>query len=116
MISCTLVMQGTTQLSSRTGVEVWIVGAVAMLSALCLVLGLFTPVVSLLVAVGVVGARLCGLLASATNFFFENLIVTHIAVTSFALLLLGPGAFSMDARFFGRREIIIPPTHPSPDA
>jgi hypothetical protein len=27
---------------------------------------------------------------------------------SLALVLLGPGAFSLDARLFGRREIIIP--------
>jgi hypothetical protein len=25
------------------------------------------------------------------------------------LILLGPGAFSVDARLFGRRKIIIPP-------
>jgi hypothetical protein len=27
-----------------------------------------------------------------------------------ALILIGPGAFSVDARLFGRREIIIPPS------
>jgi hypothetical protein len=27
---------------------------------------------------------------------------------SFALVLLGPGAISVDARLFGRQEIIIP--------
>jgi hypothetical protein len=26
-----------------------------------------------------------------------------------AVIVLGPGAFSVDARLFGRREIIIPP-------
>jgi len=36
-----------------------------------------------------------------------------LAVISAALVLLGPGAFSLDARLFGRREIIIPegPVH-----
>jgi uncharacterized membrane protein YphA (DoxX/SURF4 family) len=32
----------------------------------------------------------------------------ELAVVSISLALLGPGAFSMDARLFGRREIIIP--------
>ncbi|HEX8398521.1 MAG TPA: hypothetical protein VF644_13895 [Pyrinomonadaceae bacterium] len=31
-----------------------------------------------------------------------------ITVISAAVILLGPGAFSIDARLFGRREIIIP--------
>jgi hypothetical protein len=31
-----------------------------------------------------------------------------VTVISIALVCLGPGAFSLDARLFGRREIIIP--------
>jgi uncharacterized membrane protein YphA (DoxX/SURF4 family) len=31
-----------------------------------------------------------------------------LGVVSISLILLGPGAFSLDARLFGRREIIIP--------
>ena len=31
-----------------------------------------------------------------------------VAVLGIAVALLGPGAFSLDFRFFGRREIIIP--------
>jgi len=30
-------------------------------------------------------------------------------VTAVAIALLGPGAFSLDGRLFGRREIVIPP-------
>lgn len=35
---------------------------------------------------------------------------------SLALLMLGPGAFSLDARLFGRREIIIPEGRRPPEA
>jgi hypothetical protein len=34
-------------------------------------------------------------------------------VIAVALVCLGPGAFSLDARLFGRREIIIPKASPS---
>jgi len=38
----------------------------------------------------------------------KEAIVFAIAVL-FGIVVLGPGAFSLDARLFGRREIIIPP-------
>jgi hypothetical protein len=36
------------------------------------------------------------------------LIAFNLAAISAAVVLLGPGAFSLDARLFGRREIVIP--------
>jgi uncharacterized membrane protein YphA (DoxX/SURF4 family) len=34
------------------------------------------------------------------------------AVIALAVMCLGPGALSLDARLFGRREIVIPPSSP----
>jgi hypothetical protein len=36
-------------------------------------------------------------------------------ITAAALALLGPGAFSLDGRLFGRREIVIPPSSRPPE-
>lgn len=46
---------------------------------------------------------------------FETPITTMMAaVIATALVCLGPGAFSVDARLFGRREVIIPKTSANP--
>jgi uncharacterized membrane protein YphA (DoxX/SURF4 family) len=46
---------------------------------------------------------------------FETPITTMLAaVIATALVCLGPGAFSVDARLFGRREVIIPKTSANP--
>jgi hypothetical protein len=49
-----------------------------------------------------------------TPVIFDSLLAIVLAATMLiGIILLGPGAFSLDARVFGRREIIIPPpVHP----
>ena len=46
--------------------------------------------------------------APARSLFADNLMAMNAILMSISILLLGPGAFSLDARLFGRREIIIP--------
>jgi len=45
---------------------------------------------------------------TGANNHISALAAFNLAAISAALVLLGPGAFSLDARLFGRREIIIP--------
>jgi uncharacterized membrane protein YphA (DoxX/SURF4 family) len=78
----------------------WIVIGLSLASAACLLAGLLTPVVSSTVASG------ASLLAIA-GFIFPPFEVIVPAIT---IALLGPGAFSLDARMFGRREILVPHT------
>jgi uncharacterized membrane protein YphA (DoxX/SURF4 family) len=78
-----------------------------------LIIGLFTPIVVALIALGAVGAAL-SLLPLCTPELFDTTFANVFALAILlAVLLLGPGAFSVDARVFGRREIILPPPHRS---
>jgi hypothetical protein len=67
-----------------------------------LVFGFLTPLTGSLTILTIIVSALYGLLAH------ESSGVAFIVVIAIALLCLGPGAFSLDARRYGRHEIIIP--------
>jgi uncharacterized membrane protein YphA (DoxX/SURF4 family) len=77
-----------------------------------LVIGLLTPVASLLVGLCTLGIALSWFPASAIALISPRLMAFGVIITAVALALLGPGAFSVDGYLFGRREIVIPPSPP----
>lgn len=84
---------------------------VAMLSSiggLLLLFGLFNWLACSLSALISVGAVLALIPAPVLNGVTAKLSAVFMAVIAIALLCLGPGAYSLDARRHGRREIIIP--------
>lgn len=79
-------------------------------------IGFLTPLAATLVALGVLGVAFSWVPAPTSNLFDTKLPAVLAAVISLAILFLGPGALSLDARLFGRREIIIPHvSHPGDD-
>jgi hypothetical protein len=50
------------------------------------------------------------------NLFDARLSAILAAIMAAAIVFLGPGAFSLDARMFGRREIIIPQAPRRPES
>jgi uncharacterized membrane protein YphA (DoxX/SURF4 family) len=90
------------------------VGSVAIASGALLLSGFLTPVAGVLVGLGTLSIALGGLPAAARNLFDAPLPAVFAVIMSATVALLGPGAFSVDARLFGRREIIIPPVSRSP--
>lgn len=66
-------------------------GILGIATGVLFVLGLLTPITATVTAIAALGFGL----------YQGSAVVASLA-------LLGPGAFSVDARLFGRREIIIP--------
>ena len=90
-----------------------VVSSLSVLGGACLLLGFLTPVASAMVAISAATIGLSSLNPSRS--VFEVVLPTAlIVVIATAVLFIGPGAVSIDARLFGRREIIIPPKSRSP--
>ncbi len=88
--------------------------ALTCLGGLGVLAGTLTPLASLLVIVGGIGYALSWIPAPTPNILESKLVLANLIAIAAAILSLGPGAFSLDARLFGRREIFIPNPQHSP--
>ena len=79
-------------------------------AAVLLVLGFLTPAASLSLGLSSAALWLAGDTAAVWP---KGVITLQLAGSSAAMALLGPGAFSIDARLFGRREIVVGLERPS---
>ena len=86
----------------------WLVGLGALAAGILLIVGFLTPVVGAAVAAGGVGIAVSLLPASNQTVFDSGPATVFALAMLVTIIALGPGAFSVDARVFGRREIIIP--------
>jgi uncharacterized membrane protein YphA (DoxX/SURF4 family) len=94
--------------------SIWLLGATWFVAGSCLLMGFLTPIVSAVAAIGSSTAVLSLLSSIPSEAWRSRMTSVDITAILIALVFLGPGAFSLDARLFGRREIIIPDTHRPP--
>lgn len=105
LVSCSAIHLTTWQEASLLSL------AVAALSSICgilLLLGLFNRLACSLGALISLGTALTVVQVPMFDVLSAKVSGAFTAVIAIALLCLGPGAYSLDARRHGRREIIIP--------
>jgi len=86
----------------------WAVCALLVAGGVLLLIGFLTPAASILVAIGGIGLSLSWFPAMVPSVFGGKSTIWFAAVVAAAIAMLGPGAYSLDARIFGRREVIVP--------
>jgi uncharacterized membrane protein YphA (DoxX/SURF4 family) len=87
----------------RSALPGWVHG-VAILISLVVSAGYFTPIIA------AVALAYHALVWLAVGTGFDAAAVTLVlSLDALALALLGPGAYSVDSRRFGRRLVVLPP-------
>ena len=94
----------------------WLLGLLLTSSGAALAVGFLTPWGGLFVGLSFLGIALSWFPTPSWGLHDVRLIALGMIITATVIALLGPGAFSLDGRLFGRREIIIPPSSPRPES
>lgn len=109
VLGIALLMQGACYVGeTNASPAAWIMAAATLGAGSLLLVGFLTPIVGGMVAVGAIGVAVSWLPGCTQNLFDSRLALAFGTALLAAILALGPGALSIDARLFGRREIIIP--------
>ena len=101
---------------SSPSVAMWLLGFVLILSGIGLTIGFLTPLAGLLTGIYFFGVAISWFPIPSLNLHDVRLIALGLIVTTIAIALTGPGAFSLDGYLFGRREIVIPPSSRSKES
>jgi uncharacterized membrane protein YphA (DoxX/SURF4 family) len=102
LVAVSVIVQTIAYLQAAETLASWSIVALLLASAACLLLGFVTPVAAVLIGLTSVGFAFWN-----TPYPVQEIEMVVLAVV---IALLGPGAFSIDALMFGRREILIPVT------
>jgi uncharacterized membrane protein YphA (DoxX/SURF4 family) len=84
------------------------IGSLEIIAGAALLIGFLTPIAGASASLGNLAIAVSWFRTSGENAHVKTVAALYLVVISIAVTLLGPGAFSLDARLFGRREIIIP--------
>ena len=97
----------------RADAASWTVGIAMLALGGLFMVGLLTPLVAIFGIMGGLLAAFSVIPSCASSLSQSSYALLLVATILIEVLLGGPGAYSIDARLFGPREIIIPRIHSS---
>jgi len=111
VVGVTVTLQGSYYLANGDSPAVLtvILALLMIVAGVSLVVGLLTPVAGVVTGLSAASVTLGWCHPPTPNLFDAKLSTVLVVVVAASVVLLGPGSISLDARIFGRREIIIPP-------
>jgi uncharacterized membrane protein YphA (DoxX/SURF4 family) len=106
----TAILQGARHLSDSANLTLWmsVVALLSICGGISVLGGFLTPVGTATAVSAIVMLPSRYHSSSDLNAFDAALPAALVVIVAVAVVCLGPGAFSIDAGLFGRREIIIP--------
>jgi len=102
--------------TSNPSFDKWFAGLTLTIGGAALAIGFLTPYAGVLVGACFLGIAFSWFPAPSWSLHDTRLVAFGMIITAVAIGLLGPGAFSLDGRLFGRREIVIPPSSRPPES
>jgi uncharacterized membrane protein YphA (DoxX/SURF4 family) len=108
VVGMTAAAQGLTLIAGDPTPAMWVGGLAAIVSGSLLLVGLLTPGAAALAGISLVPVVFAMFPPPASGPFIDRVGAACVAAAAAALVPLGPGSLSIDARLFGRREIVFP--------